>query len=235
MGGQRRRSSGSERSMAILLGGALTVVLAVCAVAGLFILRSAGTSPEERIQPARSQQNAQAHPDATFTPLRVVPSACDTVPEDVAGRLAPGSTARPHEGSETDDYSKCSWGGVGTESARELSVELRGIPGGQGIEQAKSLFQEEASADEGGEGLLSGQRLRHFQQVADVGEQAYELFITERYQGQGIVHAQVGNVLITVSYGGSGKNDTLPDADPCLEGARQAAGAVVEAVRAAAA
>ncbi|WP_106402445.1 hypothetical protein [Actinocorallia populi] len=221
--------------MAILLAGALTVVLAVCAVAGLFILRSAGGTPQERIEPARSQQNAQAQPGATFTPLRVVPSACDTVPEEAAVRLAPGSTARPHQGTETDEYSKCNWGGVGTSSSRELSVELRGLPGGQSVQQATATFQQEAAADKEGEGLLQGQRLKHFQKVEDIGEQAYELFITERFQGQGIVRAQVGNVLITVSYGGGASNDTPLGADTCLEGARQVAGAVVEAVRVAAA
>ncbi len=235
MGGQRRRSSGSERSMAILLGGALTVVLAVCAVAGLFILRSAGGTPEERIEPARSQQHAQADPDVTFTPLRVVPSACDTVPADVAEQLAPKATPRPHAGAETNDYSKCSWGGLSTATTQELSVELRGVSGGQSVEQAKAMFQEEATADEKGEGLLSGQKLQHFQQVENIGEQAYELFITEKFQGQGIVHAQVGNVLITVSYGGGDKDGDPLDSDLCLEGARQTAGAVVEAVRAAAA
>ncbi len=236
MGGQRRRSSGSERSMAILLGGALTAVLAICAVAGLFILRNAGDSPEERIEPARSQQSAAAsQPRTTFTPFDVVPSSCDLVKGETASRLVPRSAARLHEGTETDEYSKCSWGDLEGSDPRELTLEVRGISGTAPIKQAATLFQEEAVADEGGEGLLSGQKLKRFQEVEGVGERAYELFISDRFQGQGIVNVQVGNVLITVSYGGSVKDDTPLGESTCLEGAREVAKVAAEAVRAAAA
>ncbi|MEO3787091.1 hypothetical protein ABGB12_27515 [Actinocorallia sp. B10E7] len=217
--------------MAILLAGALTAVLAVCAVAGLFILRNAGGSPEERIEPARSQQSAAARPKTTFTPFEVVPAACDLVKPETAARLVPDTTARPHEGTEADDYSKCSWGELGASHPRELAIEVRGITGSTPIKQAVSTFQEEATADEGGEGLLSGQRLKRFQNVEGIGEQAYELFIAEKFQGQGIVNVQVGNVLLTVSYGGSAKEDTPLSEDMCLDGAREVAKAAAEAVR----
>lgn len=234
MGGQRRRSSGSERSMAILLAGALTAVLAVCAVAGLFILRTAGGSPEERLEPARSQQNGEARPRTTFTPLGVVPSACEVVSAETAERLVPDGVVQPHKGSETDDYSKCGWADLSSTRSRELSVELRGVGGSDSVQDAASQFQEESAADEKGEGLLTGQDLKHFGPVEGVGEQAYELFLTERFQGQGIIHARVGNVLLTVSYGGGSKSSPL-DQGTCLENALQAAKEAVEAVRAAAA
>ncbi|GAA2725309.1 hypothetical protein [Actinocorallia aurantiaca] len=221
--------------MAILLGGALTAVLAICAVAGLFILRSAGDPPEERIEPARSQQSAASQPRTTFTPFDVVPSSCDLVKGETASRLVPQSTARLHEGTETDEYSKCSWGDLEASDPRELALEVRGISGDAPIKQATTMFQEEAEADKGGEGLLSGQKLKRVQEVKGVGDRAYELFIVDRFQGQGIVNVQVGNVLITVSYGGSVKDDTPLGEGTCLEGAREVAKVAAEAVRAAAA
>lgn len=234
MGGQRRRSSGSERSMAILLGGALTAVLAVCAVAGLFILRTAGTSPEERIEPVRSQQNGEARPRTTFTPLAVVPSACTVVDEETTERLVPGSSAQLHKGTETDEYSKCSWVELGsTGGNKELSIELRG--GGKSVESAADQFRSEAADDKEGIGLLPQQKLQHFGEVEGVGEQAYELFLTERFQGQGIVHAQVGNVLLTVSYGGGTKGGDPLGRETCLDGAIEVAKEAVERVREAAA
>ncbi len=218
--------------MAILLGGAMTVVLAVCAVAGLFILRTAGSDgPGERMEPARSRQSAAAEPRATFTPFDVVPSACGVVENGTAVRLVPGSSAQTY-GTETDEYSKCSWGDIEASDPRELSIEVQGVTGADPIKEAGTLFQQAAQADEKGEGLLAGQRLRGFQQVEGIGEQAYELFVAEKTQGQGIVSTRVGNVLITVSYGGSTKEDSPLSETMCLEGAREIAKAAAESVRA---
>jgi hypothetical protein len=220
--------------MAILLGGALTGVLALCAIAGIFILRTAGSPPQERLEPERAQQSA-AQPRMTFTPFEVVPSACDVVDEAVALRLVPGSSARAHEGTETDDYSKCSWGDLGASDPRELSVEVRGVTGAQPIEAAKTAFQEQSQTDESGEALLPGQKLRGFAELKGIGEEAYELFVAERFQGQGLVNVRVGNVLILVTYGGSTKEETPLSQSKCLEGARQIAKLAAEEVRKAAA
>jgi hypothetical protein len=207
--------------MAILLGVALTVVLAVCAVAGLIILKNASADdPDAEISPgapARSQQAASA-----ASPVLVVPDACALDPA-IATRLVPGgeeiSTAYP-----TDHESKCTWRSYKSARNRQLSVELRAQLGPTPTASAQSQFAKEQADDKTGDKLPEAQELQSQSALEGVGEAGYSLYVTGLGVGEAVVNVRFSNVIITVRYGGNEKDLSK---DEATEGAVETAKAVV--------
>ncbi|WP_344823882.1 hypothetical protein [Actinocorallia longicatena] len=219
--------------MAILLGGALTGVLAVCAIAGLFILKSASSKVPEvasssvaKVEPQKQQQKAEASP--SFTPFEVVPDACDMLESSLTGRLVPGSKEGVPPATSADDESRCSWGDFGARDPRELSVELRGSGS---VEDSKNQFNDEWNSDRTGDTLISGQKLKYSKEVGGLGEAAYALYIVGGDAASGVINARVGNVLITIRYAGRAGEETPLSQSKALSGATEAAKIVVTAVQ----
>lgn len=210
--------------MAILLGGALTGVLAVCAIAGLFILKNASGGPTslDKLTP-REQQSAVANSGPAFVPFDVAPDACKVLGDGVGEKIVPGSNATDMLGIENDRESKCGWGDIGRSDPRELTVELRAEVGGDPVATADALFVKEWDADKSGDNLLSGDKLVHSDELEKTGEAAYELYIVRRSYAEAVVNARVGNVLITVRYGGRSSENKPLSEDKALDVARDTA------------
>lgn len=216
--------------MAILLAGALTGVLAVCAIAGLFILKNAGSGDPGQLAPGTSSQAAPSGGDG-FVPLDGPPDACAVLAE-VPGELVPGSEPTPATATDTDESVRCSWGDVGlSEDPRELNIELRSVHGADPLTDAETQFTEEMQTDKDGDDLLPGQKQRYFAPLDDLGDQGYVLYLTETAFSQGIVNARIGNILVTVAYGGSKDDDTPLSQDTCVDGATEAAEKAVAAIK----
>ncbi|MDX6738357.1 hypothetical protein [Actinocorallia sp. A-T 12471] len=221
--------------MAILLAGALTGVLVVCAIAGLFILRNASGGDPTQLAPGASHQAAPSDGDAEgaegFVPLDGPPDACSILAETPA-KLVPGSEPTPATATDTATSVRCAWGDVGLgDDPRELSVELRSVVGADPVKDAEAQFAEEHDSDKAGDNLLPGQRQRHFGDLDGVGDRAYVRYLTETAFSQGIVNARIGNILVTVSYGGSKDDNTPLSQDTCVKGATDAAAKAVEAIK----
>ncbi|GAB2815022.1 hypothetical protein GCM10022221_11130 [Actinocorallia aurea] len=217
--------------MAILLAGALTGVLVVCAIAGLFILRNA-KSDETRLAPGIGQQaDPSGGEKGGFVPLEGPPDPCGIL-ADAPARLVPGSEPTPATATDTATSVRCAWGDVGLgDDPRELTLELRSVSGADPIAGAEETFGTEHDADKAGDNLLPGQRQRSFDDLDEVGDQAYVLYLTESAFSQAVVNARVGNVLVTVTYGGSKDDDTPLAQDDCVDGATDVAAKAVEAIK----
>jgi hypothetical protein len=223
--------------MAILLGGALTGVLAVCAIAGLFILKNAnanGPGPAEQALSPRANQSAVTQPRTTFTPFDVVPDACALIDKPLSDKLVPGGEEAPSAVFSDDRESKCGWGSYVKDDSRELTVELRADTGNSPIDNAKTRYAKEWEADRSGSTLQKGQTLRHKAEVPDIGDQAYELYLGAKAASEAVVNVQVGNVLITVRYSGRSGVDKPLTQNAALEGARNVAKVATAGIRQAA-
>ncbi|ROO91258.1 hypothetical protein EDD29_9011 [Actinocorallia herbida] len=217
--------------MAILLAGALTGVLVVCAIAGLFILRNASGDPTQLAPGTNHQAAPSGAEDGGFVPLEGPPDACSVL-ADAPEKLVPGGEPTPASATDTDTSVRCTWGDVGLgDDPRELSLELRSVPGADPVADAEGMFTEEHESDKSGDNLLPSQRLRDFDDLDEVGDQAYVLYFTETAFSQAVVNARVGNVLVTVSYGGSKDDDTPLDQGDCVDGATEAATKAIEAIK----
>ncbi|WP_460365027.1 hypothetical protein [Actinocorallia lasiicapitis] len=224
--------------MAILLGGALTGVLAVCAIAGLFILKNASSenpaapSGAQSVVPKASKPRATvANP--TFTPFEVVPNACAMLKGDFTQRLVPGGKPAPPVAIADDLESKCAWGDYG-DDPRILTVDLRGFDGATSIAQAKTRYLAEWQDDRTGKSAGQREKLRFSAELPGLGENAYTLYYTGDGQGAGVVNARVGNVLITVRYAGRTDGESALPKDKAVDGARAATEIIVAQIRAAA-
>ncbi|MCD0447649.1 hypothetical protein LO762_00330 [Actinocorallia sp. API 0066] len=217
--------------MAILLAGALTGVLAVCAIAGLFILKNAGSTAPPHLAPDTSHQSAPGAGGAEFLPLDGPPDACKVLAASPA-QLVPGTKPTPGTATDTATEVRCSWGDVGLgDDPRELSVELRSVLGVDPLGEAEVQFTDEMATDKKGENLLPGQKQKYFAEVKDLGDQAYVLYLADSAFAQGILNARVGNILVTVSYGGSKSDDSPLSQDTCVNGAKAAAANAVAAIK----
>jgi hypothetical protein len=238
--GQRRKAHGSERSMAILLGGALTCVLAVCAIAGLFILKNASANQprDHQVAPASQQSPTDADakvgaPSPQVSLVDVVVDACDAGVA-VAAKLVPGGDQISNEAGSSDTESSCQWGKYEQARPRALTITIRSIQGGDPVALAKRQYNDEWAADRAGKSLLPGQTLRDKDTVPNLGEQAYALYFTQSDVAEAVVNVQISNVLITVHYGGSDGRKRLMSRDEAVGGAVEAAESTIAALEKAA-
>ncbi|MEO5876459.1 MAG: hypothetical protein ABIS86_24330 [Streptosporangiaceae bacterium] len=226
--------------MAILLGGALTCVLAVCAVAGLFILKNASTNNQPRdrqVAPASGRQSSGEAkggvPSPQLSLVDVVVDACDAG-RPVATKLVPGGREISNDATATDTESACQWGKYAQAKPRALTVTLRSIQGGSPMQLAKSQFTQEWSADKTGDTLAAGQTLRSKKAITGVGEQGYALYFTQTGVGEAIVNVQISNVLITVHYGGESESGGVMPETQAVDGAVEAVKATIQTLEKAA-
>src|SRR4051794_26772466 len=193
--------------MAILLGGALTCVLAVCAVAGLFILKNASANQprDHQVAPAAQQSPSDAKvgaPSPQVSLVDVVVDACDAG-DAIAPKLVPGGEQNSNEAGSSDTESSCQWGKYEQARPRALTITIRSIQGSDPVGLAKSQYGQEWVADRAGKGLSPNQTLRDKDTVPNLGEQAYAIYFSQSDIAEAIVNVQISNVLITVHYGGS--------------------------------
>jgi hypothetical protein len=225
--------------MAILLGGALTCVLAVCAIAGLFILKNASANqPRDRDVAAASQQTSGdakvGAPSPQVSLVDVVVDACDAGVA-VAAKLVPGGLQASNEVTSIDAESSCQWGKYEQAKPRALTINIRSIQGANPVELARTEFTKEWTDDKAGKSLSPGQQLRDKDSIPDLGEQAYALYFTQADIAEAIVNVQISNVIITVHYGGGlGRGKALMPRDEAVGGAVEAAEATISALEKAA-
>jgi hypothetical protein len=225
--------------MAILLGGALTCVLAVCAIAGLFILKNASANqPRDREVSAASQQTSGdvqvGSPSPQVSLVDVVVDACDAGVA-VAAKLVPGGDQISNDAASTDNDSSCQWGKYEQAKPRALTISIRSIQGANPVELAKTQYNQEWTADKAGKSLSPGQQLRSKDSIPNLGEQAYALYFTQSDLAEGIVNVQISNVIITVHYGGGqGRGKAIMSRDEAVGGAVEAAKATIAALEKAA-
>ncbi|MEU6038870.1 MULTISPECIES: hypothetical protein [Actinomadura] len=242
--GNHRAGSGSHRRVgrerrpgrrlaALLAGVAAGVgvcVLAAFAIfSGLGVGRDGGESGEvigsgaAETTPARGERNH-------------VPDACEVLSREIADRLAPGAQSNPADNYQaSDQQSQCVWGAYNGERKRQLTVELRAITDGQGgpVEAARRTFADERAADESGKALLAGQELTEKRDVEGVGEEGYVVYSVDKGQGSGeaIANVRLGNVLVTVHYGGGDDGDAL-GSSAAMDGAEEAVKGAVDGLNA---
>jgi hypothetical protein len=224
--------------MAILLGGALTCVLAVCAIAGLFILKNASANqPRDRqVAPAAQQSPSDAKvgaPSPQVSLVDVVVDACDAGVA-VAAKLVPGGEQNSNEAGSSDNESSCQWGKYEQAKPRALTITIRSIQGADPVALAKAQYNQEWAADRIGKGLSAGQTLREKDTVPNLGEQAYALYFTQSDLAESIVNVQISNVLITVHYGGGDGGGRVMPREEAVGGAVEAVESTIKALEKAA-
>jgi len=224
--------------MAILLGGALTCVLAVCAIAGLFILKNASANQprDHQLAPAAqpSSKSEGGSPSPQVSLVDVVVDACDAG-SSVGSKLVPGGDQIANVAGSSDTESSCQWGKYEQAKPRALTITIRSIQGANPVELAKGQFGEEWAADKTGDTLSAGQHLKDKTTLENVGEQGYALYFTQSDLAESIVNVQISNVLITVHYGGGqGQGHAVMPRGEAVDGAVEAAKATIEALEKAA-
>ncbi|WP_147312354.1 hypothetical protein [Thermomonospora umbrina] len=219
------QSRGPRRRLtAVLLGGVAGV--GACVLAVFLILGVSDGGGTGGIANSGADSGTGAGP--ANGERSVVPDACETVGDELAGELAPDADRTQSDSYQASDrQNQCVWGAYTGEKKRVLTVELRAVAGSggaTGADTASRTFQAERDADQSGKSLLDGQELDDKRTVPDLGDEAYAVYWVDSAQnsGEAIVNVRQGNVLITVHYGGSNGDDGL-GADPAIDGAVAAA------------
>lgn len=136
-----------------------------------------------------------------------VPIACDSLSASIADKLAPGADRSAAVVDQSDRHSECDWGLYGADRSRQLSVELRAVPGGAGTSATAAAirtFTAEWRSDQAGDDLADGTKVRDSRGVSGVGEQAYAVYCVDTADGIGaaVANVRLANVLVTVHYSG---------------------------------
>ncbi|QXJ23735.1 hypothetical protein AGRA3207_004930 [Actinomadura graeca] len=224
------REPHTGRRVAITLAG-VGVGAVACVLAAVAILGGSDGHGNASGQVVGSSAAESTPMDRTERSL--VPDTCTTVGDDLAARLAPGATRNQADNYQGNDrQNQCVWGAYTGDRKRQLTVELRAIPGNgdrTATDAAGAAFASERKDDESGKALLAGQELTEKRGLDDVGDEGYAVYSVDGAQGSGeaIANVRAANVLVTVHYSGSDKGDPLA-AKTAINGAVQAAKAVLQ-------
>ncbi|HEX2313802.1 MAG TPA: hypothetical protein VHJ17_08720 [Thermomonospora sp.] len=228
-----RRRSPRRRLTAVLLGAVAGV--AACILAVFVILGATGGGSGGTDDLANSGAASDTGGSVPAGERTVVPDACQTVSDDLAGELAPDADRTPSDTYQASDrQNQCVWGAYTGKRKRVLTVELRAIAGSGGVpaaDVASRTFRSEREADESGKALLTGQEVTDKRTVEGLGDEAYGVYALDDQQnsGEATVNVRAGNVLVTVHYSGTDGDEELT-ADAALDGAVAAAKEAVTAL-----
>ncbi|MFC0040303.1 hypothetical protein [Actinomadura rayongensis] len=222
--GRRRQRRGGRG--AVIAG--VAVGIAACAGAAIVLLTGAHVLDDGRV----GGDSVAARTPLARADRADVPDACTVFPADLAGRLAPGADRTPADNYQASDrQNQCVWGVYTGDRKRLLTVELRAIApsgGGSAASRAAATLRAERTADESGRSLVDGQRLTGTSRIRGLGEDNY--VVTSQDSGDGsasaVTNVRVGNVLVTVRYGGTDRGRPLATAQ-VVSGAEQAARAAI--------
>ncbi|MGH3243267.1 MAG: hypothetical protein ACRDNL_23010 [Spirillospora sp.] len=235
----RRRSRG--RRWAIIVGG-LGAVAGICVLAAFVVLSGVGASDGGgRSDGGRKSDDggrvvgsgATESAPMTNGERTTVPDSCTIIAQPLVDRLAPGAERTEADSYQGDDQqNQCVWGAYAGDARRQLTIELRAVPGTGAqtpTQAARGKFGSERAADESGKGLLAGQELADKVRLTDVGDDGYVVYSVDDGQGSGeaIGNVRVGNVLITIHYSGSDDGDPL-SSESATGGAVEVAKAVIQ-------
>lgn len=205
MSGHRRAARPARRRGRLVVAGFGAVLVALVCGAVAWV---AGIGHDGRPVDSHSAF-AENSPMSTLhgSERDAVPSACDTLSADVAGKLAPGADRNAPVAGRSDQDSECDWGLYAPDRSRQLSVELRAVAGGGGrsaTAAAVSTFTGEWQSDRAGGDLTDGTKVRDSRDVSGVGEQAYVVYSVDTADGIGaaVANVRLANVLVTVHYSG---------------------------------
>ncbi|MFI0487619.1 hypothetical protein [Actinomadura sp. 9N215] len=223
----RQRRKG--RRWAVVIGG-LVAGIGVCVLAAFVVLSGlgGGSGGDDGGQVVGSGATESA--PMTNGERSAVPDSCTIVGQALVDRLAPGAERTEADSYQGDDQqNQCVWGAYAGDAKRQLTIELRAVPGAGAqtpTDAARAKFTSERTADESGKGLLAGQELTDKIRLTDVGDDGYVVYSVDDGQGSGeaIGNVRVGNVLITIHYSGSDDGDPLSS--------RNATGGTVEVAKA---
>ncbi|MFC4910721.1 hypothetical protein [Actinomadura gamaensis] len=224
---ERRRG---RRVVAVLAGVAAGA--GACALAALVII--SGLGGHDRGSSGQIVGSTAQTP-AARAEKTAVPDACTLLDPKIADRLAPNAERGPADNyASSDRQNQCVWGAYSGEHRRQLSVEMRALPGTQSqspTDAARGAFASERSADESGKALLPGQEITDKIRPNGLGDEAYVVYSVDKGQGSGsaVANVRVGNVLVTVHFSGSDGNDPLAT-DAAVSGAQDAARSVIGAL-----
>lgn len=206
-----QRARPGRRRAAIV--GAAGAGVAACAVAAYLVLAGGGgASGGSAGRVVGSSTGTSAMPNGEHA---TVPDPCTIIGQSLVDRLAPGAERTQADSYQSDDrQSQCVWGAYAGDAKRQLTLELRAIPGNgtaTPTEAATTTFASERSADESGKSLLAGQKLTDKSRLTGVGDAGYVVYSVNDGQGSGeaIGNVRLGNVLITVHYSGSDDGEPL--------------------------
>ncbi|MFL6051608.1 MAG: hypothetical protein ACJ72W_01640 [Actinoallomurus sp.] len=209
MGGRRRAPRPAGRSRRVwAAAGALTLVVAVCAVAAVAFLGTGRARPKDAKDRTGLQSSPMNAPNGSERD--VVPDACMALSQKVADQLTPGAErTEMSQATQSDQHSECAWSIYGN-SRRQLTVELRALTaaGGESATSvATTTFGQEWESDRAGKDLADTVRVRDSRGVSGVGEQAYVVYTVDNDEiGDAVANARLANVLVTVHF--SGGDDT---------------------------
>jgi hypothetical protein len=231
-GGSGGGRPGRGRLLLILTGA--VVGMAACAVAVVLVVAHQRTGRSGVIAPQADRHSATVSADRM-----VVPDSCGLVDDQFAGNLVPNfDRNQMTAASNTDQHSQCVWSQLSGDRRRQLTVELRAIAASgssSGSAVATQQWTSEQADDLAGKGLTSSQHVTAHRAVDGVGDAAYAAYNVDDSQGYGdaAVNVRLGNILITVHYGGSdgGSANATPLASgEAMDGAASAAQKVAKAL-----
>ncbi|WUI00426.1 hypothetical protein OHR68_00940 [Spirillospora sp. NBC_00431] len=223
---RQRRNSGR---WAIIVGG-LGAVAGICVLAAFVVLAGVGGNDDGGDGGQAVGSGVTESAPMTKGERTTVPDSCTIVGQDLVDRLAPGAERTEADSYQGDDRrNQCVWGAYAGDAKRQLTIELRAVPGTGAqtpTDAARAKFGSERAADESGKALLAGQELIDKVRLTDVGDDGYVVYSVDDGQGSGeaIGNVRQGNVLITIHYSGSDDGDPLSS--------RSATGGAVEVAKA---
>ncbi|MCP2335574.1 DUF4744 domain-containing protein [Actinomadura rupiterrae] len=238
--GEYRTRSGSHRivrerrrgrRLAAVLAG-VAAGAGACALAAFVIISGVGGHDRGS---AGQIVGSTAQTPAAKAEKTAVPDACTLLDPKIADRLAPRAERGPADNyASSDRQNQCVWGAYSGENHRQLSVEMRAVPGTQSqspTDAARASFASERTADESGKALLEGQQITSKTRVTGLGDEAYVVYSVDKGQGSGsaVANVRIANVLVTVHYSGSDGNDPL-GGDAAVAGVQDVARSVVGAL-----
>ncbi|MBC6458577.1 hypothetical protein [Actinomadura sp. HBU206391] len=236
MSGSHRIPEGrpERRGMAFVLAGAAVGVIA-CGGVAAFVLNQVA-SPDEGKGLTSSDLTVESSPVPTRTDREAVPDACVLLPESLTRELVPeADRTQTDTFAATDAHNQCVWSRFGDQRLRQLTVELRAVPGAadrSSADVAHDTLDSEREADESGEGLPPGQKVSIKRGVDTIGDEGYLTYSVQSTQrrGEAVVNVRAGNVLITVHYAGGDSAKTPLSSKKAIDGATQAAEITVNAL-----
>ncbi|TMR07132.1 hypothetical protein ETD83_01545 [Actinomadura soli] len=207
------RDRRTGRRWAVILG-TVGAGIGICVLAVVAVLTGVGASgdPDDGRAVGSAATESAPVPKGERT---AVPDSCAIVAQDLVDRLAPGAQRTEADNYQGDEQqNQCVWGAYAGDAKRQLTIELRAVPGTgaqTATDAARARFTSERAADESGKALLAGQKLTDKARLTGVGDDGYVVYSVDDGQGSGeaVGNVRLGNVLITIHYSGSDDGEPL--------------------------